>query len=197
MKDNIVFIIIVIAVAVAQLVTLLGNDEDCNGYGSINKKTHVKFRQRRTMRSIMAEYGPTNFKRAYRMSWSSFRKLNHKLAPYLDKSDRVNCINGPILPELRLSIALRYFAGASMWDILISHGVSRTEAYNSIWEVVDAVNEIESFDISYPSCHIEQERIAAEFKKSPNVVSKIVQGVLTVCYYGLKDQANGYAMKLE
>jgi len=45
MKDNIVFIIIVIAVAVAQLVTLLGNDEDCNGYGSINKKTHVKFRQ--------------------------------------------------------------------------------------------------------------------------------------------------------
>jgi len=84
-----------------------------------------------------------------------------------------------------------------MWDILISHGVSCMEAYYSIWEVIDAVNEIESFDISYPSCHNEQEQIAAEFEKNLNVVSKIVQGVLTVCYYGLKNQANGYAMKLE
>jgi len=99
------------------------------------------------------------------MSWASFWKLHHKIGPELEKTERTNCPNGRITSDIRLSIALRYFAGASMWDIMISHGVSHSEAYSSIWAVVDVVNQEASFQISYPSSHAEQERIAAEFAR--------------------------------
>ena len=48
--------------------------------------------------------------------------------------------NGLLPPEMRLSIALRYFAGGDPYDIMLVHGVSHAEIYRSVWKVVDAVN---------------------------------------------------------
>jgi len=167
MNDRILIVILVLSLAVAQLVALLLEDTDSNrcGHGEYNNKSHVKNRRQRTMRSILAECGMANFKRAYRMSWASFQKLHHKIGPELEKTQCMNCPNGRIASDIHLSIALRYFAGVSMWDIMISHGVSHSEAYTSIWAVIDAVNQEASFEISYPSSHAEQEQIAADFAR--------------------------------
>ena len=88
-------------------------------------------RQRRSINSLRDEYG-SNFRRAYRMTFKSFMKLHGQLAPYLSGPLKDSGANGPIPSEIRLAIALRYFAGGSMWDIIISHGVSYTEVYERL-----------------------------------------------------------------
>jgi hypothetical protein len=35
--------------------------------------------------------------------------------------------------KIRLSIALRYFVGGSVYDIMLVHGVSLTSVYVSVW----------------------------------------------------------------
>jgi hypothetical protein len=42
--------------------------------------------------------------------------------------------------KIHLSIALCYFAGRSVYDIMLVHGVSLVSVYVSVWGVVDAVN---------------------------------------------------------
>ena len=54
--------------------------------------------------------------------------------------------NGLIHSSVRLSIALRYFAGGSVYDIALVHGVSHTEVYQSIWRVLNAINQHSDFD---------------------------------------------------
>ena len=48
--------------------------------------------------------------------------------------------NGEISTEICLATALRYFAGGSYLDISISHGISKTDVYRSVWAVVHTAN---------------------------------------------------------
>ena len=48
--------------------------------------------------------------------------------------------NGSITPAMQLEAALRYFAGGSPLNIIISFGISHTEVLESWKYVVDAVN---------------------------------------------------------
>ena len=114
-------------------------------------------RRRRTIQSLYREYGSL-FARACRMNYEGFMVLHDKLKQgiqeYITNNNNrteyspssVNqsyCFyipNGEISTEIRLATALRYFAGGSYLDISISHGISRTNVYRSVWAVVHATN---------------------------------------------------------
>ena len=55
---------------------------------------------------------------------------------------------GLITSTVRLSCAIRYFAGGSPYDIAIAHGISVREVYTSVWRTVDAVNKTTALNIS-------------------------------------------------
>jgi hypothetical protein len=58
--------------------------------------------------------------------------------------------NGTISTSVCLACALRYYAGGSAYDIISSYNISHTELLESVWYVVDAINQTALFDISYP-----------------------------------------------
>jgi hypothetical protein len=68
-----------------------------------------------------------------------------------------------------LAAALRYFAGGSAHDIMSAFGLSHTAVFDSVWSVVEAVNQLPEFYIEYPNSHTEQKNIAAGFKKASSV----------------------------
>jgi tRNA(Phe) wybutosine-synthesizing methylase Tyw3 len=58
---------------------------------------------------------------------------NHKM---------ITAPNGPILLQVRLACALRYFAGGSvLYNIATTCGISHTSVHNSVNYVVEAVNQ--------------------------------------------------------
>ena len=63
-----------------------------------------------------------------------------------------------------MSVALRYLAGGNPYDLMISHGISYSCVYESIWSVVDAVNICEELAFSFPSDHLDQRQLAQSFK---------------------------------
>ncbi|KAG7348755.1 DDE superfamily endonuclease [Nitzschia inconspicua] len=71
--------------------------------------------------------------------------------------------NGDITNMARLSMALRWFAGGDKFDIAALHCVHVNEVYKSVWCVVDAVNAHRDFDITFPTDHNEQQKMAASF----------------------------------
>jgi hypothetical protein len=121
-------------------------------------------RRRKTIEGLFEEYGERHFERAYRMSFASFCHLHSLLHDSLLSSDKPYHKGGlpRISTYIRLAAAIRYFGGGSVWDIMISHGMSRTETYESVWKVVDAVNTLLP-TIVYPTCKEEQSKIAGGF----------------------------------
>jgi hypothetical protein len=105
------------------------------------------------------------------MNQKSFWKLHRLIAPYFEKKKRSpkkkhrdGAANGIITSAVRLSCALRYFAGGRPEDIALVHGVSHTEVFRSVWFVVDAVNRCDPLSFSFPSDHKEQKAIAKGFQ---------------------------------
>jgi hypothetical protein len=139
-------------------------------------------RERRTVHQIHETLGPYFFRRAYRMSYTSFNKLAHTLQPYMKVRDytRVTNKNGPIHNNVRVACAIRYFAGGSPYDIATTYGIGVCEIYKSIWDVVDAVHSHPDFEIKYPTLHDEQIKIAECFLKNRGSDSTAVQGRLMV-----------------
>jgi hypothetical protein len=145
-------------------------------------------RDRRNVSSIFRELGPMYARRAYRMDNDSFWVLHRKLCPYLKgrvrpaasskKKHRNGATNGIIPSTVRLSIALRYFAGGSSYDIALTHGVSHTEVYVSIWRVVDAVNKCSELDIDFPKDHAKQKEIAAGFARKSGAFFTMCVGAI-------------------
>ena len=70
----------------------------------------------------------------------------------VQKRTRGGAPNGEIPTKLRLSAAIRYFAGASIYDIILTHGMSKQSVYNSVHGVVNVVNEDPSFAL--PNFHL-------------------------------------------
>ena len=77
----------------------------------------------------------------------------------------------------RLSCAIRYFAGGSVYDIAVAHGVSVCSVFISVWRVVDAVNSTPEFDIIFPN-HREQEKISQRFKNKSKAGFDCVVGCI-------------------
>ena len=86
-------------------------------------------RQRRDFDELVEEYG-SYFDRAYRMSHESFMKLHGVLFESLDTASKGP--NGGTDSRLKLSVAIRYFAGGDPLDIMASHGISHTSIFNII-----------------------------------------------------------------
>ena len=142
-----------------------------------------RFRIRRTVDEIYQCLGPIYFRHAYRMSYESFWRLHELLSPVMeDVASKVRRYipkqhsyksppvpNGIIFTSVRLGIALRYFAGGSLYDIIAKYGVSHSSVFESVWIVVEALNSTSSFNISYPSGQEEQKRIAKGFKDASKV----------------------------
>jgi hypothetical protein len=137
-------------------------------------------RIRRSVEEIFDCLGPIYFRRAYRMSYESFWRLHSLLEAKIDdvaakirgysprEAHGENWSappihNGPISSSARLGIALRYFAGGSAYDVMAKFGVSHTSIFESVWIVVEAVNECSSMKIEYPSDVAVQKRIAKGF----------------------------------
>ena len=131
-------------------------------------------RLRRPVSSIFKELGTDYTRRAYRMTENDFWYLSSLLnksiqATYVphresSKRHRNGAKKGLIRGSTRLSCALRYMAGGSVYDIAIVHGISVPQVYESLWMVVDAVNACDELSFEFPSCHDEQKRLCKGFQ---------------------------------
>ena len=144
------------------LLTIIFEEEEEEEEAEVKKRSKARERRRNTIEEIYEAYGSNSFKRAYRMSYVSFNRLHDLLFPELQRYWR----GGRKRHEttMKLSCALRYFAGGSSWDIQISHGIPRCLLYPIIWEVVDrAINYLPV--IQFPESYEKQQEIADGFKK--------------------------------
>ena len=64
-----------------------------------------------------------------------------------------------ISTKICLSIALRYFAGGSVYDIMLVHSVSMQSIYDSVWGVINVINNTPELDFhfDFPSKEQQQE----------------------------------------
>jgi hypothetical protein len=128
---------------------------------------------RPSLPDLVAHYN-IHFRAAYRMDYDSFLALTDSLKSHLQKTATAGAVNGVIEPFLRVAVALRYFSGGAILDIMVVHGISHTEAYESVWMVVDAVNHgqlSQTYPLSYPDNREIQHQIALEFsnKSTPKI----------------------------
>ena len=133
-----------------------------------------KGRERRRKRKPFDEGVATKlsdyfFRRVYRMTRASFDHLHSILEPELEKiffpgngGKRKKKSKYHIDTKTRLSIALRYFAGADPKDIMLIHDVGYASVYYSVWGVIDAINNTERLAYRFPN-HDEQRDIARGF----------------------------------
>ncbi len=144
-------------------------------------------RSRNQVKDIYRQLGPTNFRKAHRMKYHSFKKLARKLrdgiikcslikkrrrtrnhsrhATIMNKKNHRYVPNGPITPSVCLACAFRYFAGGSPYDLMSSYCVGYPDVMHSVWYVVDAINAHPEFRMSYPADHEHQRAIAESFRK--------------------------------
>ena len=73
--------------------------------------------------------------------------------------------NGEITTTVRLAIALRFFAGGSVYDIAPLYGVGKDSAFQSVWYVVEAVHRTNSLDMCFPQDHATQKMLARQFSR--------------------------------
>lgn len=156
--------------------------------GSLPGRT-FRVRKRRSVEDIYNELGHIYFRRAYRMKYSTFKCLAEELGPYIIRAsgqkDGVrpgSPPNGHISSDVRLACAIRWFAGASAYDLMTTFGIGHTDTINSCWYVVEAVNGHPSFNIEYPEDHEKQKAIARGFQEASaagfNSCAGAIDGVL-------------------
>ena len=142
------------------------------------------------VKDIFTPLGPRNFRRAYRMRKATFYRLHTILESDLKKHffPKEGGKRSPgkstylINTKMRLSMALRFFAGGSPLDIMLNHGVSFSSVFTSVWGVVDCVNRSEALRFQFPSTN-EQELICNGFKSMSGASFANVIGVIMVRWY--------------
>ena len=82
-----------------------------------------------------------------------------------------------IKTDMRLAIALRYFAGGSPLDIMLIHGVSFSSVFTSVWGVVDCVNKCKELDLKFPTKE-EQIEISYGYKQKSGALFDCVVGAI-------------------
>lgn len=126
-------------------------------------------------KDIFQPLGDQYLRRAYRMNRQSFYKLftilktelEDEFLPFINnitsnarRKDSKYYIN----LKIRLSCALRFFAGADPLDLMLSHGISHSSVYRSVWGVVDCINRHDGLKFYFPS-HDQQMEISEGFKE--------------------------------
>ena len=104
------------------------------------------------------------------MTKVAFDKLHAILEPRLDEIFFPKCggnRNVETCPYLidtknRLSIAIRFFAGADPYDIMLIHDVGLASVYYSVWGVVDAINTTDGLAYHFPN-HDKEKRLQKDF----------------------------------
>ena len=133
--------------------------------------------------------------------------LENGMKEYLEQNDNSSSFyvhNGPIDGEGCLLIALRYFTGCSYLDIMISHGVAKTDFYQSVWCVVHAVNTCPQLQLMFPESQGDCKELATEFigqsQAGFNNCVGCIDGMLLwmekPCCCGWKSQANNNVQRL-
>jgi hypothetical protein len=129
----------------------------------VPRVTHIK-RERSSIDRIHELLGDYYFKRSYRMTFSQFRDLVAILKPYSNVRRKMGK-NGEIPFSLKVSCFIRFAAGGATADIGLSHGLGNTTVTTCVWQVMSAINKCPSLDISFPTSHIQQNKIAEDFRK--------------------------------
>ena len=123
-------------------------------------------RQRKSVVQVYRELGSTYFRRSFRMSYGTFRRLYRTLEEDLkresglkrheeenEKTHMERTPNWPVDLTVRLTCALRFFAGGEAYDIACMFGVSHSSVFESIDVVIDAINKCKELNISFPRYH--------------------------------------------
>ena len=133
------------------------------------KQQEIKRNRKPFDEQVSSKLSNTMFRRTYRLTRTTFDTLHTILEPRLDeiffpRAGNKRKGNKPhyfIDTKTRLSIALRYFAGASVYDIMLVHDVSMTSVYLTVWGVLDAINTTKELEYKFPN-HEEQKNIARD-----------------------------------
>jgi hypothetical protein len=145
--------------------------------------SHIK-RTRGDIDEMFRELGK-KARQAFKSSLVGFLQLHEILEPYLEEqfgSSTRGRPNGVISTKLRLSAALRFFCGASIFDIQLTHGIGEASVYKSVYGVINAVNKCPHFQFNegggeFPN-HSEQRSIASGFfQKSGAEFDKVVMAI--------------------
>jgi hypothetical protein len=116
-------------------------------------KTLRRFGERLNWDEHVRSFSRDEFKKAYRLSREAFQGVLEGIRAVLTTGDQLQAArssSGPVAPEVRLAVTLRWLAGGSFHDIHRLHKISKEEMFNSIWKVVDAVNNHEPWKFSFP-----------------------------------------------
>ena len=134
---------------------------------------------------IASCYSDWQFRRVYRMSKDEFNQLHADLDTELSRvffprrGGKQNLSKSKYLidSKIRLSVAIRFFAGADPLDLFAWHGISLVSVYVSIWGVIDAINAFQMMHIRFPD-HKEQEEIAQGFYEKSKAGFSCVIGAI-------------------
>jgi len=159
-------------IAACVLDMLDSEEEEKSPRGRLLGSKNIR-RTRKKVEHIWSELG-CYARKAWRMSMDAFDTLHDLIQPELEEQFNIGerargvCPNGEISTKLRLSAAIRFFAGASIYDLILTHGMGKQSIHDSVYSVVNAVNGNKSLafnanDAGFPS-HAEQEKIAAGFR---------------------------------
>ena len=148
-------------------------DDDCQYEGRLPAAKTIKRERTNETDKFLSTMNERLFRKRYRMKKASFFQLLDLVGDHLppdetsltgNKHKRGRTPNGPITRALRLSMALRYFAGGDPLDIADRHMVGDGEPLRSVWFVVDAIHAVDGLKIKFPTSHREQVKIARGFK---------------------------------
>jgi DDE superfamily endonuclease len=157
--------------------------------------SNIHFRVRRSIESVHQELGAELFRRAYRMTYPTFLELHRQLEAQMliihkeyqddgtfqrkqrrgktkrrDRNKWTRFVPNGAIPSLtRLAIALRYFAGGSLYDLCPLFGIGRTDAFRSVWMVVEATHRTNLFNLVFPADHDAQRELASQFSTRSQV----------------------------
>lgn len=163
-----------VAYSVINKINKKGRDTRAAIKSSSRKGRFTVIRKRRSVRQVYSELGKGVFRRAYRMNLDTFFNLYQEIKTILFRvlaynPDRDFAPNGRVHPTVRLACFLRIFAGGEAPDICSTFGVSKTVVHDSVDFIAQAVNETRHFDITFPTDHSEQQKIADGFKELSDI----------------------------
>ena len=136
-------------------------------------------------KDVFEPLGDYMLRRAYRMDKDTFYVLHEILEPHLQdhffpaKGGKRDPKKNSYLikTEIRLAVAIRYFAGGSPLDIMLIHGVSFYSVFSSVWGVVDCVNKCTELDFNFPTKE-EQLEISYGYKQKSGALFEHVIGAI-------------------
>jgi hypothetical protein len=122
---------------------------------------------------------------AFKANLEQFNAIHDVLEPHLiDQfgSSTRGRPNGPIPTKLRLSAAMRFFSGASVYDIQLTHGIGEHSVYRSVYGTINAINRCPRFEFNrdgdeFPSLEEQQEIADGFFQKSAAGFDNVVMAM--------------------